>query len=177
MTDLVNETETKERQRLILREGKVLSKRDKNQQRDVMLSWRTLVKDTQDKRLNKVKFDRHICQRGISRGEKWGLKMQEVDSQSDGFHRTERRALTRPYEDRWLAATADCHRKGPLSMQEEARKTLCTDTQYNRQLQGRGRAYEQYLTAELRRQLTGFARALWRIGKAEPKINSLVLLP
>lgn len=30
MTDLVNETETKERKRLILRERKVLSKRDKN---------------------------------------------------------------------------------------------------------------------------------------------------
>lgn len=36
-------------------------------------------------------------------------------------------------------------------------------------------AYEQYLIAEPEEQAhTGFVRALWRIGKAEPKINSLV---
>lgn len=86
------------------------------------------MKDTEGKRLSKVKFDRKICQRGTSRGEKWGLKRQEGDSQSEAFHRMERRAPTRPNEDRWLAATADCHRKGSLSAQEEAEKPFYTDT-------------------------------------------------
>lgn len=79
-------------------------------------------------RLNKVKFDRTICPGGISRGQKWGLKRQGGGSQSEGFHRTERRAPTRPNEDWWPAAAADRHRKGSLSMREEAKKPFYTDT-------------------------------------------------